>query len=95
VGGAASIFTDSTKRSAGLGIKQDDSFQVHYHLQQIRSATYTGGGGVIDSQSDASPETNAPYQRVKEPTTDGTNGTPRTATESRPKNIGVNYIIKY
>lgn len=32
---------------------------------------------------------------VGSPTTDGTNGTPRTGTDTRPQNVGVNYFIKY
>lgn len=32
---------------------------------------------------------------VGSPTTDGTNGTPRTGLDTRPQNIGVNYFIKF
>ena len=31
---------------------------------------------------------------VRDPSTDGVNGTPRTSTETKPKNYGVLYIIK-
>lgn len=96
VGGAASIFTDSTKRSAGLGKKQDDAMQGHAH--QIEDGTLTNfyrnnvqaGTGKVSPADGASDVVTA-----KTIITDGTNGTPRTATESRPKNVGVNYIIKY
>lgn len=93
VGGATSIFTDSTKRSAGLGKKQDDAMQGHYHasLQTNFWTNAAAGSGLAAGAG----FTGAAQTTTGAPVTDGTNGTPRTATESRPKNVGVNYIIKY
>jgi hypothetical protein len=97
VGGASSIFTDSTKRSAGLGKKQDDAMQGHNTTFELGApAGGATGGSIIGSSNAGSGWATSPNAfRATTPITDGVNGTPRTATESRPKNIGVNYIIKY
>ncbi|MEQ8239148.1 MAG: tail fiber protein [Cyclobacteriaceae bacterium] len=98
---------DSDSRFGGLssdkvGSSQDDAFQGHWH--EVRSKTSNmpitfPNGGVIGYSGDTPP--NAPpigaaeYQIAKNPIDDGTNGTPRTSSETRPKNAYVNYIIKY
>lgn len=95
VGGATSIFTDSTNRSAGIGKKQDDAVQGHTHQIYDASSSGAGNSGIFSSRVYSAPTltvNNGDKITIK---TDGTNGTPRTATESRPKNVGVNYIIKY
>jgi hypothetical protein len=79
-----------------LGSNQDDAFQGHKHHLLF----YDNNGGF-----DASPDfrrvgDGSPYQNTNEdasisvPKTDGTNGTPRTAAETRPKNFAINFIIK-
>ena len=77
-----------------LGSFENDQIQGHYHSgASPRSANYTtasiGGGynavaGLVNST----------VNNTGSPTTDGTNGTPRTGDETRPFNAGVNYIIK-
>lgn len=98
VGLSSTIFTDSTKRGAGLGKKQDDAMQGHYHDFK----TWTGSGSAVNRVSDLAVRgtynTDSSYSfpdTVQSPITDGTNGTPRTATETRMKNVGISFIIKY
>jgi microcystin-dependent protein len=74
-----------------LGQFKDDQMQGHYHSLHSNTTTpisslypATGNAGVSDL-TDA----------VRSPITDGTNGTPRTGTTTRGKQLGVNFIIKY
>jgi microcystin-dependent protein len=74
-----------------LGSIQEDSFQGHKH--SVTHNVHTGnssvaGGGVTVSDNLTGTIT------IGNPTDDGTNGTPRTGTETRPKNMALNYIIK-
>ena len=75
-----------------FGTTQTDAMQGHYHSPLSGQTTFwgdgtgqgrpTGSGGIFTNTSTGSP------------ITDGTNGTPRTAAESRPKNIALMYCIK-
>ncbi len=78
-----------------LGTTQADQFQGHYHTHESSlSASYgratSGGGTGIPSGSGANEPTNA----TGAPVTDGSNGTPRTGTETRPTNINLVLCIK-
>lgn len=92
VGGALSIFTDSTKRGAGLGKKQDDAMQSHLHETPINITPAAGSnyGATTGPEGGASI-----VHSSQSPVVDGTNGTPRTAPETRMKNVGISFIIKY
>lgn len=70
-----------------LGSFQLDAFQGHIH--PMRGRTIGGGGGTCFEDFAES----APYY-TGSPTSDGTNGTPRTGKETRPVNIAVNYFVK-
>jgi len=76
-----------------IGSVQADAMQGHRHSQRVTShdgvGINIGGARGIYSAGDTS---NADF--VLAPKTDGTNGTPRTTSESRPINIGLDYIIK-
>ena len=67
-------------------------------VSSLASGSYTGS--VSDAFSTQSSTTgitingNTTGVAVLSPTTDGTNGTPRTGLETRPVNLAVNYIIK-
>lgn len=73
-----------------LGSFQSDAFQGHWHSfntvfrPQSGSATQcmASGAGTLND-------------RVKSPINDGINGSPRTASETRPRNIALKYIIKF
>ena len=81
-----------------VGSLQTDAFQGHWHAD-LEADTgedvdflLTGrasGGGTVMAQSAGSSNV-----RVKNPMTDGSNGTPRTTEETRPVNVYCNYIIK-
>ena len=73
--------------SGTLGTKQGDAMQGHRH-PEIAPAGFNlvgfgGGGGPVTSNL-----------ITGDPTTDGTNGTPRTASETRPANIALLPCIK-
>jgi hypothetical protein len=74
--------------SGTLGTKQGDAMQGHRH-PEIAPAGFNlvgfgGGGGPVTSSL-----------ITGDPTTDGTNGTPRTGSETRPANIALLPCIKY
>jgi len=86
-----------------LGTYQDDAFQRHKHLANIntRSNVGTGIGGSYTAstydgiQHGAMDSNTYPSLTTGADQPDGTNGTPRTTNETRMKNVGVNFIIKY
>lgn len=73
--------------SISPGTIQDDAFQGHRH--SISPTVFTANAG---STGTGSGNTNP--VSVGDPTTDGVNGTPRTANETRMKNIGVKTYMR-
>ena len=81
-----------------VGTKQDDAFQGHYHRLHPTTNKYNGGSSYLtvgNQCGTASITGNPNTSPVNVPITDGSHGTPKTASESRGKNITVMYIIKY
>jgi len=75
-----------------FGSSQLDAMQGHGH--NIRNyVSGLGGGGSPIPYNWASGTTNANI--VREPVSNGGNGTPRTAPETRPRNIAMHYWIKF
>lgn len=80
-----------------IGTKQNDAYQGHWHTLGNTSGTatttrgLTGSGGALESASTGAGRTN--MERAIASTSDGTNGTPRTASETRPANMTVAYHI--
>ncbi len=75
--------------SRGVGSYQIDAFQGHHHnVVGSYSSTYTVG-----SSNTALANVGLTSTLVGSPITDGTNGAPRTASETRPKNIAVLPLI--
>jgi len=80
-----------------VGSVQDDAFQGHKHGIYVPDASYnlnrdpTRGAGTETT-------TNTTYREeqliIGSPITDGTNGTPKTSSETRPANVSLMYIIK-
>ena len=74
-----------------LGTSQADAFQGHYHNFYSDSEQTTNGGGGRSVRGKNFLQLSG---TVAEPITDGSSGTPRTASETRPKNIALMYCIK-
>lgn len=75
-----------------FGTRQDDAFQGHRHRFSYQNSTAGGGLGLAgESVSVAGSSNNVVYEAVS----DGINGTPRIASETRPRNIALMYCIKY
>lgn len=85
---AVSTATAGGGLTSGIGTKQLDAFQGHYHDFYTLPGYTTSGGTDIDKIS-ASATTINSGGRVQAPITDGTNGTPRTAAETRPRNYAM------
>lgn len=83
-----------------VGDAEADAYQGHYHQLYAVSWDHSyGGGGVHLNTSNANAANMAVGGTnglaVRESTTDGINGTPRTANETRPKNRSINWIVSY
>ena len=72
-----------------LGSTQDDAFQGHRHTSLTVIAQTANAGAVA-----AGPSLQFRNDSVRDPKTDGTNGTPRTSSETRPRNVALMYCIK-
>lgn len=68
------------------GIITRDAMQGHFHAARNPGAAYGGGSSIQAIQSNAGSYAFAD-SGVGTPTSDGTNGTPRTAAETRPINV--------
>lgn len=79
-----------------LGSSQTDAFQGHYHKLTSEDGTQVDIGNSANMGSGGSGrDVNAgTADAVREALTDGTNGAPRTAAETRPRNIALLYCIK-
>jgi microcystin-dependent protein len=82
-----------------LGTKYNDQMQGHHHLSRYYLQNANMGTGItidrVNIDTDTANDDTIAKHRATSPTSDGTNGTPRTGTVTHGKRIGVNYIIKY
>jgi len=76
-------------RAGWSGVMEDDAFQGHWHTLV---ATTNGGVGATTDNTGGTGITRS--DRVTTPVTDGWNGTPRVANETRPRNIGATYFMR-
>ena len=72
-----------------VGTYQDDAFQGHRH-QHVQTANVAASGSNAVEDGSAPTTTSGV---VLDPITDGTNGTPRTDSETRPRNAAVDFVI--
>ncbi len=80
------------RAAASPGTAQADAFQGHYHDPLAPLTSYVGGrtsGTIIGAGINF-----GNVNTTGAPATDGTNGTPRTANETRPKNLGVKFFLR-
>jgi hypothetical protein len=85
--------TNSDGTAAGtFGAKQADAFQGHYHAPT--KFNIITGNGTIPTTGAIGVSYGAGESGVGAPA-EGLNGTPRTANETRPKNIALLYCIKF
>ncbi len=87
-----------------LGVTQGDQMQGHAH--SIKGYGTDSGVAIIPTTNSGANNNGAlvtgngatiggNQYEVTVPVTDGTHGTPRYASETRPANLGINFIIKY
>jgi microcystin-dependent protein len=78
--------------SGTLGTKQADAMQGHLHRQTTRAVSVNNGNNYTGIPLGNADTVNG--ANTGSPIDDGTNGTPRTASETRPANIALLYCIK-
>lgn len=104
VDGAAGRDPNSSTRTAmgtggntgnNVGSVQVDAIQGHAHIAGIQGSY--GSYAAITSSNATGGDSGVNQYRINSNiiTSDGTNGTPRTSSETRPTNAYVNYCIKY
>lgn len=81
----------------GIGTNQLDAYQGHWHDYWYTDGGRTTGSSLTDGLN--APATlkdtrGTTFARVRDSSTDGVNGTPRTAPETRPRNLAVMWCIK-
>lgn len=108
VRGVGSQSVSGISYSGTLGAKQSDQTQGHAHVLTDPGHTHTGkghigvGGGPTYDVMETSGVNGANNGinssstgiSIGLPSSDGSNGTPRTGTQTHPANISLNYIIK-
>ena len=75
------------------GTGQQDAFQGHWHDIYRKHGSGTEYTGVHSNYANTGSEEKTGYY-AKDPTSDGANGAPRTANETRPVNMSVVWIMK-
>jgi hypothetical protein len=83
----------STDSGRSFGSSQTDAFQGHWHQYTGTTTDNAGGvGGIIDGPNT---QIGGGGNLILGPISDGSNGSPRTSTETRPVNIALLHCIKY
>jgi len=94
ISGVGSQTISSISYTRTLATRQGDLLQGHYHNQKMVNVSPAVGTNLDASPAGNGGSTGASTTGVLGLITDGTNGTPRTGTETRPANIAFNHIIK-
>ena len=89
---ATGYFLRADGANRDIGNLQDDAFQGHTH----NTTNYIAQGSLQGSKFAGAPGNGGQTSdNLSGPISDGTNGTPRTASETRPKNINAGYIYVF
>jgi len=86
---------DPAGSTRGLGSAQLDAFQGHRHNPLSPNTTIWGSTGSGSNGFGAGSVIAAAVATTGDPVTDGTNGTPRTAIETRMVNVNCFFAIRY
>lgn len=79
-----------------VGTAQGDQMQGHYHNKTLSASPLLADStGKTADQGSGLPIGTPSTLSITGPSSDGTNGTPRTGTETRPAALTVAFIIKY
>ncbi|MDH6231052.1 hypothetical protein M2281_001624 [Mesorhizobium soli] len=78
-------------RAGSAGTIETDAFQGHWHTLNTDNGLQGGSGTTYYGKATSN---NTANSGVLDPRTDGVNGAPRTANETRSKNIGVTYYMR-
>jgi microcystin-dependent protein len=92
VRGSGSQEISGTTYSKSFATKERDAFQAHKHTLRTRNSF---GGDTDYVSREAGGNTIVTANAMVGYAADGSNGTPRTATETRPANIALLYCIKF
>lgn len=97
--GAGTQSISGTSYTGTQGTSQQDNFQGHYHdgavIQNTSAGSFSATGAYVVLSSSGSASSNRPVViTTTGAITDGSNGTPRTGTETRPANISVKYCVR-
>lgn len=79
-----------------FGSLQLDAFQGHWHVNYFNALATIGSGGntYVQHTNGGGNNVNGMTDVVRAAMSDGTNGTPRTAAETRSRNVALLYCIK-
>ena len=80
--------------AAALGVIQQDAFQGHYHRWSDNPSTLGWAYNLQGNTSNRPGNRDTNQSPITQPMSDGVNGEPRTANETRPYNMSVVVIIK-
>lgn len=80
-------------RAGESGMLQDDAFQGHFHEIETRTEGSGTSSSVMRNGDGVGPVTDSDHMRPFYDS-DGTNGTPRTDDETRPRSIGATYYMR-
>jgi microcystin-dependent protein len=97
--GTETMANGSPFAGPAVGAFEDDQMQGHWHekyvaLENRAASTSAGANNIVENDASATNTVAGADDVVRNPTADGTNGTPRTGDETRPFAVGVLVCIK-